>query len=127
VTPHKPKPGEVLEQRPYLAAIRANLKAKIEAKGVRVTNAAIVSLSKEKEGEVLGLQMTLNSPEGQRVPLFPQDTFYTARQGLGGLMFDAHFTTYYRSEQEQTSLRATAHLLIAGFRTRGGDASVKKS
>ncbi|MFP2924627.1 hypothetical protein ACLESO_05305 [Pyxidicoccus sp. 3LG] len=114
VNPYKPRPGEEVSPKAYLTSLGANMKAGMESKGLRVTNDSVVPLL---EGRIFGLEMTLDAPEGQDWPLFPQDTFYTTRRGPGGYMFDAHVSTYPRTAQEREALRFAAHSLMVGFST----------
>ena len=119
VNPYKPQSGEDVTYKNYLSAIGANNKKGMESHGVRVTNTSVFSISKDDKGEIFGLEMTMNSPEGQKWPLFPQDSFFTTRMGPGGYMFDVHFTTYSKEGENKKALTDKVHALLGAFTTKG--------
>jgi hypothetical protein len=123
VMAHRPNADEDTTPRNYLGATAAKFTSGLEANGVRVTNPAFVSLTKRADGETIGLQMTLNAPAGQTMPLFPQDSFFISQRGPGGFMFDAYYTTYFRNADEQASMRSTMRAMMAGFRAIAAPAS----
>jgi hypothetical protein len=119
VNPRKPKPGEDVSYKNYLSALGANQKKGIESHGARVTDPVVFSISKDDKGEIFGLEMTINAPEGQRLPLFPQDSFFTTRMGPGGNMFDLHFTTYSQEGENKKALTEKVHALLGSFIIKG--------
>ncbi|HYV45859.1 MAG TPA: hypothetical protein VFA20_13415, partial [Myxococcaceae bacterium] len=115
VTLYKPEPGEDVTPAKYLADIGARLKTGLESAGFRVSDKPVFSIRRADGEEIHGLEMRIDAPAGQVLPLFPQDTFFTTRQGPLGYMFDAHVTTYPRDAEDGKALTASAHDSLARF------------